>query len=116
MIVLELSHNCHLCLHVARYSPFLGSCLDFSKLPEFSIGTPDFPDRSATFIVQVDALKYRPEDGGVSLTGPRIKTRHSLSSDGLHPSFWPCPDLASPNLIFKLVIIYAGGFQNKNVF
>lgn len=51
----------------------------------FSIGTPDYPDRSTTLIVQVDALQ---EDGPVKLTGPGIRTEHRVCVDGIDDGFW----------------------------
>lgn len=51
----------------------------------FAIGTPDYPDRSTTVIVQVDNLQ---DDGPVTLTGPGIRTEHRVRVDGLDDGFW----------------------------
>lgn len=51
----------------------------------FAIGTPDYPDRSTTIIVQVDNLK---EGGPVALTGPGIQTEHRIQVDGVDAGFW----------------------------
>lgn len=52
---------------------------------DFSIGTPEYPDRSATVIIQVSSLNT---GGALRLRGPGIETTHKLSIDGLEPSFW----------------------------
>ncbi|MEQ9487834.1 MAG: phosphonate C-P lyase system protein PhnH [Alphaproteobacteria bacterium] len=51
----------------------------------FAIGTPDYPDRSTTLIIQVDDLR---EDGPVKLTGPGIKTEHHVRINGIDDAFW----------------------------
>lgn len=52
---------------------------------EFPIGTPEYPDRSATLIIQVTSLNT---GGTMRLTGPGIEDAHKLTIDGLEPSFW----------------------------
>lgn len=44
-------------------------------LNRFAIGTPEYPDRSATLIVEVPNLS---KDGGSRLTGPGIQTEERL--------------------------------------
>lgn len=53
--------------------------------PQLSIGTPEYPDRSATMVVAVDAL-----DGGhsVTLTGPGIETEQRFAPAGLDAAAW----------------------------
>lgn len=46
-----------------------------APLSGWPIGTPDYPDRSATLIVEIDAL----EPSGMRLTGPGIETEAHLS-------------------------------------
>ena len=52
----------------------------------FGLGTPEYPDRSSTVILQVDNL----EDGGrgARLTGPGIETEAHLSVSPLSDGFW----------------------------
>lgn len=52
-------------------------------LADFKTGTPEFPDRSTTVIVQVETL--RPE--GWTLTGPGVKDTISFSATPLPPDF-----------------------------
>jgi alpha-D-ribose 1-methylphosphonate 5-triphosphate synthase subunit PhnH len=56
-----------------------------APLAAFDQGTPDYPDRSATLIWQVEDLAT---DGGVRLAGPGIRTSARLQVDGLPADFW----------------------------
>jgi alpha-D-ribose 1-methylphosphonate 5-triphosphate synthase subunit PhnH len=51
----------------------------------FAPGTPEYPDRSATLIVQVAGFA---EAGGVTLSGPGIESHRGLAVDGLPEGFW----------------------------
>lgn len=53
----------------------LGTWADLAPVDRFAVGTPDYPDRSATLIVEMPALQ--PE--GPRLTGPGIKGSTRLS-------------------------------------
>lgn len=53
----------------------LGTWDALQPVDQFKIGTPEYPDRSATLIVEMDALS--PE--GATLRGPGIKSTASLS-------------------------------------
>jgi len=54
-------------------------------LSSFNAGDISYPDRSATLIVQVDALAAR---AGVKLRGPGIREHALLHVGGLPPRFW----------------------------
>ena len=54
-------------------------------LSAFDAGTDEYPDRSATLIVQVRALIA---GAGRRLTGPGIAGEARLEVDGLPESFW----------------------------
>lgn len=54
-------------------------------LASFHQGEIDYPDRSATLIVQVAGLDAST---GVNLRGPGIRTVAKLSADGLPANFW----------------------------
>ena len=53
----------------------VGAWTDLMPLSAYQIGTPQYPDRSATLIVQAERL----EQTGATLSGPGIKETHSLS-------------------------------------
>lgn len=53
----------------------VGAWDDISPLNAYQIGTPQYPDRSATLIVQAELL----EQTGAALSGPGIKNTHALS-------------------------------------
>jgi alpha-D-ribose 1-methylphosphonate 5-triphosphate synthase subunit PhnH len=53
-------------------------------IQRFAQGTHEYPDRSATLLIQVDGF------GGddVELTGPGIRSASRFAVEGLGPSFW----------------------------
>ena len=51
-----------------------GAWRDLLPITDFSIGTPEYPDRSATLIVEMDALEQ-----GNRLSGPGIREEAALS-------------------------------------
>ena len=53
-------------------------------LSSFDQGTPEYPDRSTTVILQVEALS---NEGGWKLSGPGIKTSTNLKVEGLPKAF-----------------------------
>lgn len=53
-------------------------------LTDFAQGTQEYPDRSTTLVVQVEALET---DDGWRLTGPGIESEHLLRVDGLPSVF-----------------------------
>lgn len=55
------------------------------ELDRFDSGTDEYPDRSATVIVQVDTLSA---GAGRRLTGPGIESEARLDAPGLPERFW----------------------------
>jgi alpha-D-ribose 1-methylphosphonate 5-triphosphate synthase subunit PhnH len=55
------------------------------ELPRFSRGTHEYPDRSATLVIQVGQLRG---DIGVTLKGPGIQTVRRLGVASLGADFW----------------------------
>lgn len=63
----------------------IGDAAGLDDLDVFPLGTPEYPDRSATLIVQVAGFA----DGTtVILRGPGIRGAQRLSIEGLPPAFW----------------------------
>ena len=68
-----------------------------ADLDGFAVGTPEYPDKSTTVIVQVGGLA---PDGGVRLSGPGIEDVHAIAVDGIHLDFWR--ERAKVNAAFPL--------------
>lgn len=69
-------------------SAAFGLILDGQELPDlgqFHPGDLEYPDRSATLIIQVKAMNV---GRGIPLSGPGIKGETRLHVDGLNPDFW----------------------------
>lgn len=65
-----------------------GLILDGTALPDmkgFNAGDLEYPDRSATVIIQVSAINVGT---GVRLTGPGIKEETRLHVEGVDSEFW----------------------------
>ena len=65
-----------------------GLILDGNTLPDldqFNPGELEYPDRSATLIIQVKSMDVGK---GIRLTGPGIQGDTLLHVDGLHTDFW----------------------------
>ncbi len=57
---------------------------DFPALEQFSNGSEDYPDRSATLVLQAEALR---DDRGWTLSGPGIRGKGRLEVGGLDDWF-----------------------------
>lgn len=69
-------------------SATFGLILDGLDLPDLSMFNPgelEYPDRSATLIIQVRSLNV---GRGIPLSGPGIQGETKLHADGLNPEFW----------------------------
>lgn len=66
-------------------------------LSQFSIGHPEYPDRSATLIIQVTDIQVGE---GVHLSGPGIEREERIRVTGLDEAFWPA--FAENNACFPL--------------
>jgi alpha-D-ribose 1-methylphosphonate 5-triphosphate synthase subunit PhnH len=56
------------------------------RLDAFRCGSDDYPDRSATLVIQVRSLE---EDAGLRLSGPGIRGTVRVAIGGLSEAFWP---------------------------
>lgn len=68
-------------------------------LDAFAAGTPEYPDRSTTLVLQLSVLAA---DAGVRLTGPGIETAARLDAAPLPAGFWRA--VAENNARFPLGI------------
>jgi len=64
---------------------FASAAHGIPDLSSFSIGTHEYPDRSATLILEVGTLTPEPQ---IELTGPGIETVHYFEVTPLAPQFW----------------------------
>lgn len=64
---------------------FFAGCPEPDQLDGLRIGTADYPDTSATAIIQVSALQ---QGTGARLAGPGIKDIAHLQVEGLSDAFW----------------------------
>jgi alpha-D-ribose 1-methylphosphonate 5-triphosphate synthase subunit PhnH len=64
---------------------FFADCPDASQLDQLRIGTPDYPDTSATAVIQVPGFDSSTP---LQLAGPGIKDTASLQVEGLSDAFW----------------------------
>lgn len=63
---------------------FFGTCPDAETLNTLSRGTADYPDQSATAVIQTTTLS---SDGPIRLSGPGIKATHAFGADDIDPAF-----------------------------
>jgi alpha-D-ribose 1-methylphosphonate 5-triphosphate synthase subunit PhnH len=80
---LRLQCGCPIALQAkARFALLAGPG---APLAAFDQGTPEYPDRSASLIWQIDGLEA---GRGVRLTGPGIRTGTRLHVEGVAADFW----------------------------
>jgi alpha-D-ribose 1-methylphosphonate 5-triphosphate synthase subunit PhnH len=87
---------------------FAASAADLGSLGGFAHGTPDYPDRSTTLVLQIEALATS-DAGGVRLTGPGIRDAHLLHAAGVPVDLWH--ELRASRRLFPLgvdLILVAG--------
>jgi alpha-D-ribose 1-methylphosphonate 5-triphosphate synthase subunit PhnH len=68
----------------ARFA-FIADALALPPLDGFALGTEEYPERSATLVIDVGELT---DDTGVRLRGPGIYDDLRLGVSGLPPRFW----------------------------
>ena len=87
---------------------FFASYPDFGSLPEFNIGTPDYPDCSTTLILQVDG--FEAEINSI-LKGPGIKDTQEFGVKGLGNNFWEWQATNQNMFPLGLDVIFTSGHQ-----
>lgn len=85
---------------------FFPDCPEPDVLTGFSIGSPDYPDASATLIIQVDGMSNGKD--GVALAGPGIESVHYLAVAGLRDGFWTWLNSSDRTFPLGIDIILAG--------
>lgn len=85
---------------------FFVDCPDRHGLNSFSIGSPDYPDASATLIIQVEGMNNSAD--GVALAGPGIESVHRLAVSGLRDDFWAWLNTSDRIFPLGIDIILAG--------
>jgi alpha-D-ribose 1-methylphosphonate 5-triphosphate synthase subunit PhnH len=63
---------------------FISAPREMPPLAQFNLGSPDYPDRSTTIVLQVDSFREGPE---LMLRGPGIRDRHNVTLTPLPPDF-----------------------------
>lgn len=84
---------------------FLGTTASYFDGSVFSPGTPDYPDRSTTVIIDVDG--FNGEE--VTLSGPGIDGARQLAVFGTPDAFWPGMIENSRRFPLGIDIILAAG-------
>ena len=78
------------------------------KLSAFAIGSPEYPDRSTTLLIQVDGLS---EQDGITLRGPGIENQRKLNVSGVDEEFWQF--VQRNNALFPLGLDFIFVSQNR---
>ena len=68
----------------ARFA-FIADAAALPPLESFALGTDEYPERSATLVIEVPGLA---DSGGVTLRGPGIRGETQLRVDALPATFW----------------------------
>jgi alpha-D-ribose 1-methylphosphonate 5-triphosphate synthase subunit PhnH len=82
---------------------------DSKRLPdltEFDLGTPDFPERSTTFVIEVPDLSETPS---LRLRGPGIQTSVPLRVEGVSSAFWKKRADLAPLFPLGIDIVFTSG-------
>jgi len=82
---------------------------DLMQLPEltgFDLGTPDFPERSTTLVIEVLDLAEAPS---LRLRGPGIQTSVALRIGGISGAFWKQRADLAPLFPLGLDIVFTSG-------
>lgn len=76
----------------------------------FSLGSPEYPDRSTTILVQAKSLS---EDNGIRMSGPGIETDVQLNVGGVTAEFWQT--VRENNALFPLGVDFILVSEDKIV-
>lgn len=82
---------------------------DIQRLPaltEFDMGTPDFPERSTTLVIEVPDLA---DARGLELRGPGIRTSSHLRVGGVPDDFWHRRAVLAPLFPLGIDLVFTCG-------
>jgi len=89
----------------ARFA-FLAGIAALPPLERFDLGSEEYPDRSATLIVEVAGLHA---GDALRLSGPGIATVAELCVDGIAPAFWAARAALAPLFPRGLDLVLTAG-------
>lgn len=79
---------------------------DMADFRRFAQGTPEYPDRSTTLLIQVEDLIAAD---GVRLKGPGIETEHRLHVGGTDTAFWAAVQANHARFPLGVDIVFVAG-------
>jgi alpha-D-ribose 1-methylphosphonate 5-triphosphate synthase subunit PhnH len=77
-------------------------------LEAFALGDPRYPDRSASLVIQVDAIDA---GRGNRFAGPGIRDAETVAIDGLAPDFWQRRAALAAQLPLGIDLFFVAGQQ-----
>lgn len=83
---------------------FFATCPTSETLDRLALGTPAYPDRSATVIMQSASLKNA---GDRVLSGPGIKAPLAFEADGVSETFWEWWDRNTARFPLGIDVLFA---------
>jgi alpha-D-ribose 1-methylphosphonate 5-triphosphate synthase subunit PhnH len=76
------------------------------ELSEFDLGTPDFPERSTTLVIEVPDLTEAPS---LRLRGPGIQASTPLHVEGISSAFWKKREVLASLFPLGIDIVFTSG-------
>lgn len=80
------------------------STADAADLDAFCVGTPEYPDRAATLLIQTSSIR---EGAAAGFSGPGVADRQDVAIDGIDAEFWRKRALVNGAFPTGLDIIFA---------
>ncbi|HUA79521.1 MAG TPA: phosphonate C-P lyase system protein PhnH [Dyella sp.] len=83
--------------------------MSMPPLETFAPGDPRYPDRSASLIIQADAIRYA--GSGNRFAGPGIRDTETVAIDGLPADFWQQRAALAAQLPLGIDLFFVAGQQ-----